>query len=327
MVPGTRRRITSAPATRDSRSGTRATRASASPSAGTSGFPECARAMALKGAELLFYPTAIGSEPPPALPVNSRDHWQRTQQGHAAANLDAGRSSRNRIGTERALQDPDKRLHPLLWIELHRRTPARRSPKPTRKARRCSRQNLISPQNDELRNNWFVFRDRRPELYGALTTYDGGTHGRARRKNWLRSMRCSRVPIDHDGQIDFTEFKTLVLELDADGLPPRLCASASTRPTPTAMAASTSMSSARGGSANERGRMRPAGNWWRRRELNPRPQALDVGLYVRSCFFVFSPCATRRAGKTPEPATVTLNGSARSTRNRDPMNATRVSVA
>ncbi len=50
-------------------------------------FPECARAMALMGAELLLYPTAIGSEPPPALPVHSRDHWQRTQQGHAAANL------------------------------------------------------------------------------------------------------------------------------------------------------------------------------------------------------------------------------------------------
>ena len=70
-------------------------------------FPECARAMALMGAELLFYPTAIGSEPPPALPVNSRDHWQRTQQGHAAANLTPVIVS-NRIGTERALQDPDK---------------------------------------------------------------------------------------------------------------------------------------------------------------------------------------------------------------------------
>src|SRR6478752_5442773 len=40
-------------------------------------FPECARAMALQGADLLLYPTAIGSEPPPAQPVNSRDHWQR----------------------------------------------------------------------------------------------------------------------------------------------------------------------------------------------------------------------------------------------------------
>ena len=63
--------------------------------------------MALQGAEMLFYPTAIGSEPPPALPVNSRDHWQRTQQGHAAANLMPLIAS-NRIGTERALQDPDK---------------------------------------------------------------------------------------------------------------------------------------------------------------------------------------------------------------------------
>ena len=59
------------------------------------------------GAELLFYPTAIGSEPPPALPVNSRDHWQRTQQGHAAANLTPVIVS-NRIGTERALQNPDR---------------------------------------------------------------------------------------------------------------------------------------------------------------------------------------------------------------------------
>ena len=69
-------------------------------------FPECARAMALMGAELLFYPTAIGSEPPPAMPVSSRDHWQRTQQGHAAANLTPVIVS-NRIGTERALQNPE----------------------------------------------------------------------------------------------------------------------------------------------------------------------------------------------------------------------------
>ena len=42
-------------------------------------FPETAHVMALMGAEMLLYPTAIGSEPPPALPVHSRDHWQRTQ--------------------------------------------------------------------------------------------------------------------------------------------------------------------------------------------------------------------------------------------------------
>ena len=44
-------------------------------------FPESARVMALMGAELFLFPTAIGTEPPPALPVNSREHWQRTQQG------------------------------------------------------------------------------------------------------------------------------------------------------------------------------------------------------------------------------------------------------
>ena len=68
-------------------------------------FPETARAMALMGAEILFFPTAIGTEPPPALPVNSREHWQRTQQGHAAANL-MPLVAANRFGTERSLQDP-----------------------------------------------------------------------------------------------------------------------------------------------------------------------------------------------------------------------------
>jgi len=68
-------------------------------------FPESARIMALMGAELLLYPTAIGSEPPPASPVDSRLHWQRTQQGHAAANLMPLIAS-NRIGTEYSMQNP-----------------------------------------------------------------------------------------------------------------------------------------------------------------------------------------------------------------------------
>ena len=139
-------------------------------------FPECARAMALQGAELLFYPTAIGSEPPPALPVNSRDHWQRTQQGHAAANLMPVIVS-NRIGTERALQDPDNvyiRFYGSSFIADATGAKVAEADEQT--------ESLITATFDlaqiaELRNNWFVFRDRRPELYGALTTYDGGTHG------------------------------------------------------------------------------------------------------------------------------------------------------
>ncbi len=63
-------------------------------------FPESARAMALLGAEVLFYPTAIGSEPPPAPPVDSRDHWRRVMQGHAGANYTPLVAS-NRIGTEK----------------------------------------------------------------------------------------------------------------------------------------------------------------------------------------------------------------------------------
>jgi N-carbamoylputrescine amidase len=139
-------------------------------------FPESARAMALQGAELLFYPTAIGSEPPPALPVNSRDHWQRTQQGHAAANL-TPLIACNRIGTERALQDPDN-----LYIRFYGSSFIADATGAKVAEAGEDEEAVITAKFDlaaieELRNNWFVFRDRRPDLYGALTTYDGGTHG------------------------------------------------------------------------------------------------------------------------------------------------------
>ena len=63
-------------------------------------FPEAARAMALQGAELLFYPTAIGREPQDAT-LDSAAHWRRVMQGHAAANL-APVVASNRVGRERA---------------------------------------------------------------------------------------------------------------------------------------------------------------------------------------------------------------------------------
>jgi N-carbamoylputrescine amidase len=135
-------------------------------------FPETARAMALMGAELLFFPTAIGSEPPPAQPVNSRDHWQRTQQGHAAANLTPVIVS-NRIGTERALQNPDG-----LYIRFYGSSFIA-DPTGAKVAEADEEHEAVLTAKFDLaelaeqRNNWFVFRDRRPELYGALTTYDG----------------------------------------------------------------------------------------------------------------------------------------------------------
>jgi len=134
-------------------------------------FPECARAMALMGAELLFYPTAIGSEPPPAQPVNSRDHWQRTQQGHAAANLTPLIAS-NRIGVEHSLQAPDD-----LYIRFYGSSFIA-DPHGAKVAEADEEHEaVLLAQFDlaelaEQRDNWFVFRDRRPDLYGVLTTYD-----------------------------------------------------------------------------------------------------------------------------------------------------------
>ena len=135
-------------------------------------FPECARCMALQGAELLLYPTAIGSEPPPALPVNSAGHWQRTQQGHAAANVMPLIAS-NRIGVERSLQDPEH-----LFIRFHGSSfIADASGAKVAEASAESEAVLIASfdlaELEALRQNWFVFRDRRPELYGALTSFDG----------------------------------------------------------------------------------------------------------------------------------------------------------
>src|SRR4029078_12663773 len=61
-------------------------------------FPEAARAMTLAGADVLFYPTAIGSEPEEP-ELDSRDAWQRVMIGHAGANA-VGVVAANRIGTE-----------------------------------------------------------------------------------------------------------------------------------------------------------------------------------------------------------------------------------
>ena len=90
-------------------------------------FPESARIMALAGAELLLYPTAIGSEPPPAPPVDSRLHWQRTQQGHAAANLMplvAANRYRHRAVAARSVADTA-----FLRLVVHRRCQRRLWPR------------------------------------------------------------------------------------------------------------------------------------------------------------------------------------------------------
>jgi N-carbamoylputrescine amidase len=136
-------------------------------------FPETARVMALQGAELLLYPTAIGTEPPPALPVNSRDHWQRTQQGHAAANLMPLVAS-NRHGVERSLQDPEGLFIRFYGSSFIADPFGAKVAEAGEDADALLLATFDLAEVAELRDNWFVFRDRRPDHYGPLLTLDGG---------------------------------------------------------------------------------------------------------------------------------------------------------
>ena len=139
-------------------------------------FPETARVMALMGAELLLFPTAIGTEPPPALPVNSREHWQRTQQGHAAANLTPLLAA-NRYGLERSLQDPQGlfiRFYGSSFIADAMGAKVAEAPE---QGDAVLSHTFDLEATAQLRDNWFVFRDRRPDLYGTLASLDGRRGG------------------------------------------------------------------------------------------------------------------------------------------------------
>ena len=131
-------------------------------------FPECARSMALMGAELLFYPTAIGDEP--TLGVNSKGHWQRCMQGHAAANLMPVIAS-NRIGTETISQngqDSTMQFYGGSFITDGRGDIIQEASADT------SEVISMTFDLDKLaieRRQWGVFRDRRPSMYGALLTH------------------------------------------------------------------------------------------------------------------------------------------------------------
>lgn len=124
-------------------------------------FPETARSLALMGAELIFYPTAIGSEP--EIHVDSKDHWQRVQQGHAAANT-VPVIAANRIGEEtgesctltfygssfmtdytgQKIAEADRESTGVIYAEYDLQSVAKQ------------------------RDYWALFADRRPEAYGTL---------------------------------------------------------------------------------------------------------------------------------------------------------------
>ena len=129
-------------------------------------FPETARFMAVKGAELLYYPTAIGSEP--VLSVDSMPHWRRVMQGHAAANLIPVIAA-NRIGTETVEPCPENgnqksalRFYGSSFITDGTGEIAVSMDRDS--------EGVIASEFDldelmEERLSWGLFRDRRPEVY------------------------------------------------------------------------------------------------------------------------------------------------------------------
>jgi N-carbamoylputrescine amidase len=126
-------------------------------------FPETARCLALQGAEIIMFPTAIGSEPQDPL-LNSRLHWQRVMQGHSAANLITVVAS-NRVGKEATVTFygscfiTDETGHKVV------------------EANQTDETYVIHKVNvDKVRFNracWGLFRDRRPSMYGPILTTDG----------------------------------------------------------------------------------------------------------------------------------------------------------
>ncbi len=133
-------------------------------------FPECARAMALMGAEILLYPTAIGSEPPnPG--YDSSSHWQNVMRGHAAANIMPLLAS-NRVGKEVAPDGRSDMFYGRSFIADYQGEKVQEMDR-VEEGMRVHRFDLDVV--GELRRSWGVFRDRRPEIYGALMTKDGMT--------------------------------------------------------------------------------------------------------------------------------------------------------
>lgn len=130
-------------------------------------FPETARLLVLKGAELLLFPTAIGSEPLNAS-LDSSGHWQRTMQGHAAANIVPLLAS-NRVSTE-----IDGETSTIFYGSSFI---ADYTGEIVAEANKVDETYLTAAFDlDEIeayRRAWGVFRDRRPEMYAALGTLDG----------------------------------------------------------------------------------------------------------------------------------------------------------
>jgi N-carbamoylputrescine amidase len=132
-------------------------------------FPEGARAMALQGAELLLYPTAIGSEPPDP-DWDSSGHWQRVMQGHAGANL-TPLVAANRIGRE--VGRSGEREITFYGSSFIADATGAKVAEAGRDEEAVITATFDLDAVRDLRHSWGLFRDRRPDLYGPLLTLDG----------------------------------------------------------------------------------------------------------------------------------------------------------
>jgi N-carbamoylputrescine amidase len=128
-------------------------------------YPEAARSMALAGAEILLYPTAIGSEPQ-APSLDSVNHWQRVMQGHAAANMVPIVAS-NRVGVEQD-EDVSTTFYGNSFICDETGAVVNQLDR-TEQGVCLSQLDLDAIQKSRL--SWGLFRDRRPDLYESLVNH------------------------------------------------------------------------------------------------------------------------------------------------------------
>lgn len=133
-------------------------------------FPECARSMALLGADILLYPTAIGSEP--ILDVDSMPHWQRVMQGHSAANI-VPVAAANRVGIEKVnpSKDNNNQSSSLCFYGSSFITDGTGAiiSSADRTSETIIYANFDLDKIREMRMSWGLFRDRRPDSYSIIT--------------------------------------------------------------------------------------------------------------------------------------------------------------
>lgn len=132
-------------------------------------FPETARGMAVQGAELLLYPTAIGSEP--ILECDSMPHWRRCMQGHAACNIIPVVAA-NRYGKEEVHPSRDNGGQESALVFYGSSFVTDATGEIVVQASR-DREEIVYGESDldeirDMRNSWGLFRDRRPEIYRGI---------------------------------------------------------------------------------------------------------------------------------------------------------------